>query len=49
LHEIDMGIAMSHFELASVYNGLSCGWIRLEKERVKAIDDFYYITTWKCK
>jgi nitroreductase len=48
LHEIDMGIAMSHFELASVYNGLSGGWIRLEKERVKAIEDFHYIMTWKC-
>jgi nitroreductase len=48
LHEIDIGIAMSHFELVSVYNGLSGGWIRLEKERVKAIDDFHYIMTWKC-
>jgi nitroreductase len=48
LHEVDVGIAMSHFELASVYNGLSGGWIRLEKERVKAMDDFRYIATWKC-
>jgi nitroreductase len=48
LHEIDVGIAMSHFELVSVYNGLSGGWIRLEKGRVKAIDDFQYIMTWKC-
>ena len=49
LHEIDVGIAMSHFELASVHSGLSGGWIRLEKERVKTIDDFCYIMTWKCK
>jgi hypothetical protein len=34
--------------LVSVYNGLSGGWIRLEKERVKAIDDLRYIATWKC-
>jgi nitroreductase len=47
LHEIDMGIAMCHFELVSLYKGLSGGWIRLEKERVKAIDDFHYINTWK--
>jgi hypothetical protein len=47
LHEIDMGIAMCHFELVSLYKGLSGGWIRLEKERVKAIDDFRYIMTWK--
>jgi len=48
LHEIDVGIAMSHFELVSVYNGLSGGWIRLEKEPVKAIDDLQYIMTWRC-
>jgi hypothetical protein len=47
LHEIDVGIAMSHFELVSVYNGLSGGWIRLEKERVKAIDDLHYVMTWR--
>ena len=48
LHEIDMGIAMSHFELASMYNGLSGGWIKHAEESVKAMDDFRYIATWKC-
>ena len=48
LHEIDMGIAMSHFELVSVYNGLSGGWIKHAEESVKAMDDFRYIATWKC-
>ena len=48
LHEVDMGIAMSHFELVSVYSGLSGDWVRREKERVKAIDDLRYIATWKC-
>ncbi len=48
LHEIDMGIAMSHFELASVYNGLSGGWIKRTEESVKAMDAFRYIATWKC-
>jgi hypothetical protein len=48
LHEIDMGIAMSHFELVSMYNGLSGGWIKHAEERVKAMEDFRYIATWKC-
>jgi len=48
LHEIDMGIAMSHFELVSVYNGLSGAWIKHAEESVKAMDDFRYIATWKC-
>ena len=48
LHEIDMGIAMSHFELVSVYNGLSGGWIKHTEESVNAMDDFRYIATWKC-
>ena len=48
LHEIDMGIAMSHFELVSVYNGLSGAWIKHAEESVKAMDDCRYIATWKC-
>ncbi len=48
LHEIDIGIAMSHFELASMYNGLSGGWIKHAEESVEAMDDFRYIATWKC-
>ena len=48
LHEIDVGIAMSHFELVSIYNGLSGGWIKHAEESVKAMDDFRYIATWKC-
>jgi hypothetical protein len=48
LHEIDVGIAMSHFELVSVYNGLSGGWIKHTEESVKAMDDLRYIATWKC-
>jgi len=47
LHEIDVGIAMSHFELVSVYNGLSGGWIKHTEESVKAMDDLRYIATWK--
>ncbi len=48
LHEIDVGIAMSHFELVSVYNGLSGVWIKHTQESVKAMDGLRYIATWKC-
>ena len=48
LHEIDVGIAMSHFELVSLYNGLSGGWVKHTEESVKAMGDLCYIATWKC-
>ena len=49
LHDIDMGIALSHFELTSFYNGLSGSWIKHPKEIVSSIDDLHYIMTWKCE
>jgi hypothetical protein len=49
LHDIDMGIAMSHFELTSLQNHLSGSWIKNVKENVKTIDDLQYIMTWKCQ
>jgi nitroreductase len=49
LHDIDMGIALSHFELTSSYNDLSGDWIKYSKENLNSIDDLQYIMTWKCK
>ncbi|MCX6255080.1 MAG: hypothetical protein NTV31_11470 [Bacteroidia bacterium] len=49
LHDIDMGIAMSHFELMSLQNGLSGGWHKHAEEDVNSIDDLQYIMTWKCE
>jgi nitroreductase len=49
LHDIDMGIAISHFELMSLQNGLSGSWLKHSKENVGSIDDMHYIMTWKCK
>jgi len=49
LHDIDIGIAMSHFELTSLQNGLSGYWIKHAKEGVNSIDDLQYIMTWKCE
>ena len=49
LHDIDMGIAMSHFELMSLQNGLLGGWHKHIEEDVNPIDDLQYIMTWKCE
>ena len=49
LHDIDMGIALCHFELTSIKNGLSGHWIKRAKETVDSIDDLQYIMTWKCE
>ena len=48
LHDIDMGIALSHFELPSLQTGLSGSWLKHANGIVKSIDDLQYIRTWKC-
>ena len=48
LHDIDMGIALSHFELTSLQNGLSGSWLKHSNGIVNSIDDLQYIRTWKC-
>ena len=49
LHDIDMGIALSHFELTSLQNGLCGIWTKRTNENVYSIDDLQYIMTWKCE
>jgi len=49
LHDIDMGIALSHFELTSFQNGLSGTWLKHANENVNSINDLQYIRTWKCE
>jgi nitroreductase len=49
MHDIDMGIAMSHFELTSLQNGLAGRWLKHAKENVDPIDDLQYIMTWECE
>jgi len=49
LHDIDMGIALAHFELTSLYNRLSGIWINHAKEIAGSLDDLQYIMTWKCQ
>jgi len=48
LHDIDLGIALAHFELTSFYNDLSGNWIKYIKEELDSIHDLQYIITWKC-
>jgi nitroreductase len=47
LHDIDMGIALSHFELTSLNNGLSGIWINHTNEKFNTIHNLQYIRTWK--
>ncbi|HEY6914111.1 MAG TPA: nitroreductase family protein [Paludibacter sp.] len=48
MHDIDMGIAMCHFELVSAKNGLKGNWTKYPEEQLKLIDGLEYISTWKC-
>jgi len=48
MHDIDMGIAMSHFELVSAKNGLKGNWLVYPTEQIKELEESHYIITWKC-
>jgi hypothetical protein len=48
LHDIDMGIALSHFELMSLQSELSGSWLKHANGIVNSINDLQYIRTWKC-
>jgi nitroreductase len=48
LHDIDMGIALAHFELTSLYKGLSGSWTDRLKENKPQVEGLQYIMTWKC-
>jgi nitroreductase len=49
LHDIDLGIALSHFELTSLQNRLSGRWLKYSKKNINSISDLQYIMTWKCE
>lgn len=49
MHDIDMGIAMCHFELVSKKNNLKGAWLKHSLENIKTIDDLQYIISWKCE
>ena len=49
LHDVDMGIAIAHFELTSVENGLPGSWIINAKDKMNSFEDLEYIISWKCE
>jgi len=50
MHELDMGIAMAHFELTSHYNGLNGSWtIHSSTETTQLPDNLQYMISWKCE
>jgi len=49
MHDIDMGIAMSHFELVSIKNGLKGTWLQHKPEEIKPNGELKYVISWKCE
>jgi len=49
MHDIDLGIAMSHFELVAGKNGLKGSWEIYNPDEIKIPDDLHYMSSWKCK
>jgi Cu2+-containing amine oxidase len=47
MHELDLGIAMAHFELTSQENDLAGSWV-IHSE-AKTVEDLQYIISWKIK
>lgn len=47
LHDIDLGIGLCHFELASSQNNLTGQWVKLAEDKMKTMDDLHYVMTWK--
>lgn len=47
LHRIDMGIAMSHFELSNIENNLSGEWVKCSKNLPSNPIDLIYTISWK--
>lgn len=47
LHDIDLGIGLCHFELASINQNLEGKWVKLPEGVVKKIDDLHYVMTWR--
>lgn len=49
MHDIDMGIAMSHFELVSIKNGLKGTWLQHNPEKINQNGELQYVISWKCE
>ncbi|MFA5848887.1 MAG: nitroreductase family protein [Bacteroidales bacterium] len=50
MHELDIGIAMAHFELTSLCNNLNGSWtIYSDPGKLQLPDDLQYVISWKCE
>ncbi len=49
LHDIDIGIALSHFGMVSLECGLTGFWLKHPEEKISQADDLKYIMTWRCE
>ena len=48
LHDIDMGIAIAHFDMTAQYYQLAGKWIKHHVKDLKHMDDLQYVMTWQC-
>jgi len=48
MHYIDLGIALSHFEMTAVQNKLSGSWKIYPNDQITSPAELEYIITWKC-
>lgn len=48
MHDVDMGIAMCHFEHVALQNGLKGNWNLYPVDKIRQIDEMQYISTWTC-
>jgi nitroreductase len=49
LHDVDLGIALCHFELMSLENGLHGIWIDRKNENIAPAENLQYMMSWKCE
>ena len=47
MHELDLGIAMAHFELTSQKNGLKGNWVRKQEGIAAPEEGLQYMISWK--
>ena len=49
MHYLDLGIALSHFEMTSLQNKLYGSWKIYPSDKIATTKELEYIITWKCK
>ncbi len=49
MHELDLGIAMCHFEIISRNNSLKGSWFKYDEQLIKSFEGLQYIYSWRCE